>query len=149
MSAGKFNMEEYLKLRDLDADLRKREKLRKKKKESSRKIRIFLKVFALLVAVLIINSLYKALILNDSVEVEAEIIAVNNQSFTLPLDGGVNTFIIKYEYEIPTGAIIDVNEISASELKDYFKKMPVVGDLISIEYAKNDPEVSRIIKGNW
>lgn len=149
MSAGKFNMEEYLKLRDLDADLRKREKLRKKKKESSRKIRIFLKIFALLVIILILNSLYKAFILNDSVEVEAEIIAVNNQSFTLPLDGGVNTFIIKYEYETPIGEIIDVNEISASELHDYFKKMPVVGDLISIEYAKNDPEVSRIIKGNW
>ena len=149
MSADKFNMEEYLKLRDLDADLRKREKLRKKKKESSRKIRIFLKIFALLVIILILNSLYKAFILNDSVEVEAEIIAVNNQSFTLPLDGGVNTFIIKYEYKTPTGNVIDINEISASELYDYFEKTPVVGDLISIEYAKNDPEVSQIIKGNW
>jgi hypothetical protein len=148
MSTDRFNIKDHLRMRELESDQKKRENLSKEKKESSKKIRLFLKIFVLLLLVLVINSLYKRLILNDSVETEAQIISIHNQFFTVPMDGSVNTFIIEYKYETSSGNIIGVNEISSSELYDYFQKKPVAGDFISIEYAKSNPEVSQIIKGN-
>ncbi|NOQ74521.1 MAG: hypothetical protein GQ574_21095 [Crocinitomix sp.] len=142
-------MKDHLRMRWLEGDQKRREKLDEEKKTSSKKIRIFLKIFVLLLGILAVNSLYKAFILSESIEVEAKVISIHNQAFTIPMDGSVNTFIIEYEYKTPKGNVIDINEISSSEIYNYFQKKPLVGDFISIKYAKNDPEVSEIVKGNW
>ena len=147
MSLERMNMKDFIALEEYDKEHKRTTKEKEEQRIFKKRIRIFLRIFLLLIVLLTISSLIRHFVLStNSGQSDGEIISISHQAFGIPMDGGVNTYIIEYRFDSPEREIIGVQEISSPDLKDYFEYPPEVGDQIKVNYSKTDPTINAIVE---
>jgi len=146
MSLENMNIKDYIKFREFEKWLYKREKERKAQKRSNKKMRLFfIALIALFLLFMGMGSYGYFRKWQGTQRTFAVVNGIRRQSTALPMDGAVGSFLIEYTFEVKGEEIKGSDEIDFKDFYYYFTSFPKAGENILILYAIKDPYVNEII----